>query len=179
MSANTLLNPLYEKVRELGFPYQIQETVGSVIIKVNSNTQYQKFHHPREKFRFHTTRSLNGSDIPNWRTPQIYNEKSHVFDPAFPDTNFLRKTPAPQSRTLPPPSLSAPTPPTPTSVSLPPPRYRTSPPPKPILDKTLPTTVLLGSPNDSNNTLESSSSSPLEYSQQAHLQIHSDAQDAK
>jgi hypothetical protein len=120
MSA-TFLHPVYEKVRELGLPYQIKETGGSVIIKITSTSQYQNFQQTKEKFRFQTTRTFDGSSNPNWRAPQTY----IVFKTDFPDINFFRRTPPPQCKPSPPP------PPPPGYTTPPPPRDRATPSPPP------------------------------------------------
>ena len=124
MSA-TFLHPVYEKVRELGLPYQIKETGGSVIIKITSTSQYQNFQQTKEKFRFQTTRTFDGSSNPNWRAPQTYKETSLVFKTDFPDINFFRRTPPPQCKPSPPP------PPPPGYTTPPSPRDRATPSPPP------------------------------------------------
>ena len=99
---SAFLNPLYEQVRELGLPYQIRESGGSVIIKISSNNQPQPFKNTREKFRFHTSITLNGAESPNWRSPN-FEENSSFPKTSFPDSNFFRCTPPPSFETLPPP----------------------------------------------------------------------------
>ena len=100
MSAN--FNPLYEQVRQLGLPYQIKESGGSVLIKISSKN-FQQFSNSNEKFRFHTSRTLNGSNNQNWRSPQNFQEKSILSGTSFPDINFFRSTPPPSYRSPPPP----------------------------------------------------------------------------
>ena len=64
-----LVNQVYEKVRDLGLPYEIKESSGSVLIKIalTQNINQHRFHHPKEKFCFLSTRTLHGSQTPNWR----------------------------------------------------------------------------------------------------------------
>ena len=141
MSA-TFLHPVYQKVRELGLPYQIKETEGSVIIKITSSSQYQNFQQTKEKFRFQTTRTFNGSSNPNWRAHQTYNETSLVLKTDFPDINFFRRTPPPQCKPSPPPrpvDTTPPPPPTPRDRAPPsPPPRDTSPPSTPPASATSP-----------------------------------------
>ena len=100
MSAYELFNPVYEKVRELGLAYQIKESGNSVIIKISSNNEHH-IKQEKEKFRFHTTRTLNGSNNPNWRSPQNFYEKSLIRNSCFPNFSFFQTTPPPQYKTPP------------------------------------------------------------------------------
>ena len=147
---------LYKQVREIGLPYQINEAGGSVVIKISSNIYQKQFSKPREKFRFNSTRTFNGSDTLNWRSPENYQEASTLF---FPNINFFRSTPPPTMRpsvstppavssslsnikySAPPPPTrsSAPHPPSPTLATLPPARSSTTPPPSETSTR-LPTT---------------------------------------
>ena len=95
ISDTFLVNQVYEKVRDLGLPYEIKESGGSVLIKIalTPNINQLQFHHPKEKFRFLTTRTLHGSQTPNWRAPKSYNENSVPNQTSFPDISFFRNTP--------------------------------------------------------------------------------------
>ena len=126
------------------------------MIKISSNIYQKQFSKPREKFRFNSTRTFNGSDTLNWRSPKNYLEASTSF---FPNINFFRSTPSPTLRpsvstpptvssslsniqySAPPPSTrsSAPHPPSPTLATLPPARSSTTPPPSETSTR-LPTT---------------------------------------
>ena len=103
---------LYEKVREMGLPYKISESGGSIVIKISSNSNQKQFSLPKDKFRFHSIRSFNGSENLNWRKPNTFQEASFITGTSFPDIHFFRDTPAPppQCPEFPP---SAPPPPTP------------------------------------------------------------------
>jgi hypothetical protein len=70
------------------------------MIKISSKTQQHQFNNSREKFRFNTSRTYNGSNNPNWRCPQTFEENSRT---SFPDINFFRSTPPPSHRVPPPP----------------------------------------------------------------------------
>ena len=110
MAAQEVFNPLYQQVRQLGLPYQIKESGGSIVIRISSDNKHY-FQQDKEKFRFHTMRTFNGSRNSNWRSPQNYEENSFVNnDSTFPDINFFRTTPPPQ-RPTPPPTPSAARPP--------------------------------------------------------------------
>lgn len=106
MSSDLDLNLLYKNVRELGYPYQIKETGGSIIIQISASNQSKSIHHSRKKFRFHTSRTLNGSDTQNWRNPQTFTDASLSNRSDFPDIAFFRRTPPPpHARPPPPPSV--------------------------------------------------------------------------
>ena len=94
---------------------QIKESGGSVLIKISSKN-FQQFSNSNEKFRFHTSRTLNGSNNQNWRSPQNFQEKSILSGTSFPDINFFRSTP-PLSYVSPPPPPPASSSPMPTTVS--------------------------------------------------------------
>ena len=104
MAACQNFNQLYKKVRELGLPYEIKESEGSVIIKITADTNYS--------FRNHNKRTLNGSNTSNWRDPQHFHEQSIIRSPSFPTLNFFQTTPPPKSAPLtPPPPPVSPIPP--------------------------------------------------------------------
>ena len=109
MADHELVNHLYQQVRQLGLPYQIKESGGSIMIRISSDNKHY-FHQDKEKFRFHTMRTFNGSSNSNWRTPQNYEENSFANnDSSFPDIKFFRTTPPPQTSTPPPiPSATRP-----------------------------------------------------------------------
>ena len=73
------------------------------MIKISSNTNQKKFHHPNEKFRFHSTRTFQGSNNSNWRAPENHQEASSVTRTSFPDISFFRSTPPPSDTAPPPP----------------------------------------------------------------------------
>ena len=110
--AATVLNSLYEHVRKTGLPYQINESGGSIVIKISSNRKYQ-FNQSQEKFRFHTSRTFNGSSNKNWRSPENFSDNSFHKKPSFPDITFFKSTPPPQQ----PPPTSPPKGPTPPPTS--------------------------------------------------------------
>ena len=112
MAVSENFNILYQTVRQLGLPYEIKESSGSVLIKISADL---KTSFSKEKFRFHTKRTMNGSNNLNWRSPNNYHEKSNFSSPSFPNIQFFRTTPPP-------------TPPTPRSCSSPP---KSSPGPSP------------------------------------------------
>ena len=66
------------------------------MIRISTENKHY-FHQDKEKFRFHTMRTFNGSSNSNCRSPQIYEEN----DSFFPDINFFRTTPTPQTLTPP------------------------------------------------------------------------------
>ena len=109
------------------------------MIKISPNIYQKQFNKPREKFRFNSSKTLNGSDTLNWRSPENYQEASTSF---FPNINFFRSTPPPTLR----PSVS--TRPAVSSASLstvqysapPPPTQSSAPPPSPPSSASLPTT---------------------------------------
>ena len=110
----SLFVQLYTLVRDLGLPYKISESGGSVVIKISSNSNQKQLNLPKEKFRFHSIRTLNGSDNLNWRRPNTYQEAS--FAPrstSFPDISFFRDTPAPPPQCPAPPPRALPQPPPP------------------------------------------------------------------
>ena len=112
-----LINSVYEQVRKTGLPYQIKESGGSIVIRMSSDSKF-KFKNNQEKFRFHSTRTFNGSNNTNWRSPQIFSESSFTSKPSFPDITFFQSTPPPQ-RLMPTPITSPPKrppPPPPTSA---------------------------------------------------------------
>ena len=95
-----MFDQLYENVRDLGLPYKISESGGSVIIKISSNIkQSQQLQQKKEKFRFNSVRTINGSDNLNWRAPQTYNEDFLTSRTPFPDISFFRNTPPPDLTT--------------------------------------------------------------------------------
>ena len=106
MAASYLFNSIYEQVRGLGLLYEIKESGGSVLIKISSDVK-QSFSKEKEKFRFHTKRTINGSNNENWRNPKNYQEKSDLSSHSFPDIHFFQTTPPPQ-RIPPPPSPRSP-----------------------------------------------------------------------
>ena len=116
-----LFNPIYEQVRKLGLYYEIKETEGSTNIRISTE---RKTRFRKEKFRFLTTRTLNGSDSANWRKPENYEEsrvnKNSTYNYKFPDLQFFCDTPPPALPT-PPAGLgpTSPTPPSPVSGSSP------------------------------------------------------------
>ena len=116
MSAS--FNSLYEHVRQLGLPYQIKESGGSINIKISSKIQQHQFSNSREKFRFHTTRTFNGSNNLNWRSSQNFEENSLLSRTTFPDINFFQSTPPPSYAVPPPPppASACPTASTPATV---------------------------------------------------------------
>ena len=69
MFVSVHLERVYEKVREIGLPYKIEELEGSVTIKILSTQTQQKVLHPAEKFRFLTQRTLNGSSTKTGEAP--------------------------------------------------------------------------------------------------------------
>ena len=75
------------------------------MIKISSDKSHH-FNQEKEKFRFHTMRTFNGSSNSNWRYPQNYAENSVANSFSFPDINFFRTTPPPQ-RPSPPPIPTA------------------------------------------------------------------------
>ena len=105
MASSYLFNSIYEQVRGLGLPYEIKESGGSVLIKISSDFK-QSFSKEKEKFRFHTKRTINGSNNQNWRNPQNYQEKSILSSPSLPDIHFFQTTPPPQRLPPPPPPRS-------------------------------------------------------------------------
>ena len=116
MASSELYNSLFQQVRKLGLPYEIKESAGSVVIKISPDTKHS-FRNEREKFRFRTNRTLNGSNNLNWRCPQNYEERS-LLSPLFPNLHFFQTTPPPQRlspspppRCLPPSRPTAPPPP--------------------------------------------------------------------
>ena len=124
MSNSFVFNKVYDEVRSLGLPYEIQESGGNVMIKISSSSsinQKQSFKNSKEKFRFLTSRTLNGSRQPNWRVPPSSNENSYaVIRKSFPDIEFFRRTPPPNHVAPPSPLSLAPTtpPPPPTLKNL-------------------------------------------------------------
>ena len=99
-----LYNSLYKEVRLIGLPYEIKESGGFILIKISANLKQQSFKKENEKFRFHTERTLNGSDNLNWRKPHNYSEKSVQSSPSFPNLKFFQTTPPPQRPCPPPPT---------------------------------------------------------------------------
>ena len=90
MSGRVHLERVYEKVREIGLPYEIKELEGSVTIKILSTQTQQKVLHPAEKFQFLTQRTLNGSSTKNWRAPpKKYEENSLNTRRSFPEISFF------------------------------------------------------------------------------------------
>ena len=89
-----LFNPNYEEVRKLGLSYEIKESHGATVIKISVDNK-KTFRPRKEKFRFSTTKTLNGSSQLNWRNPQFYQENEAVIDSSFPDIHFFRNTPPP------------------------------------------------------------------------------------
>ena len=89
-----LFNPIYEEVRKLGLSYEIKESHGATVIKISVDNK-KTFRPRKEKFRFSTTKTLNGSSQLNWRNPQFYQENEAVIDSSFPDIHFFRNTPPP------------------------------------------------------------------------------------
>ena len=94
--SNQLFNPIYEEVRKLGLSYEIKESAGSTVIKISVENK-NDFSRGREKFRFQTSRTVNGSSQVNWRKPQMSQE---IFPTkvSFPDINFFRATPPPANK---------------------------------------------------------------------------------
>ena len=76
-----------------------------MIIKISSDFK-NSFNKEKEKFRFQTKRTLYGSNNPNWRCPENYQEKSTDPSPLFPDLHFFQTTPPPQRHPPPPPPRS-------------------------------------------------------------------------
>jgi hypothetical protein len=101
LKMSATLNPVYKTIRELGFSYEIKESGGSVIIKIESLVKPQLFNNSKEKFQFQTTRTLNGSENRNWRSPQNYEKNSYLPRKSFPDINFFQSTPPPSYKTPP------------------------------------------------------------------------------
>ena len=86
---------------------------------VSSIHQTQSFKNAKEKFRFHTSRTLNGSEYLNWRSPK-FEENSSFPNTSFPEINLFQCTPPHSFKTPPPPPPPAsvcPTACTPTTVS--------------------------------------------------------------
>ena len=109
MSNSSQLNQVYNQVRNLGVPYEIKESSGSVIIKISSSHCKQQIFRPKEKFRFHSTRTLNGSSNLDWRAPRNYEESVGSSKSSLPDIPFFRTTPPPYCHTSsPPPSTVLP-----------------------------------------------------------------------
>ena len=134
------------------------------MVKISSSIYQKQFSKPREKFRFNSTRTFNGSDTLNWRSPKNYQESSTSF---FPNIHFFRSTPPPTPRPSlstspavssaslsavqysapPPPTLSSAPPPT-SSASLPTAQSSTTPPPSgtstelPLIPSYFPSTSL-------------------------------------
>ena len=52
MAVNRYINQLYKHVRDMGLPYEIKESGGSVIIKISADTN-NSFRKKEDKFRFH------------------------------------------------------------------------------------------------------------------------------
>ena len=73
-------------------------------IGMNKNQQYNN---TREKFRFQTTRTFNGSENKNWRAPKIFEETSPLKQKSFSTIDFFRNTPPPYFRTQPTPPPAA------------------------------------------------------------------------
>ena len=90
-----MFNNLYEEVRNLGLPYKIDESGGSLIIKISLNIKQKQSQQNKEKFRFNITRTFNGSGNLNWKAPQTYKEDFMNTRTSFPDIDFFRKTPPP------------------------------------------------------------------------------------
>ena len=109
MAIHELFNSVYDEVRKLGLSYQIQETGGSVTIKITRD-KYNFKQENRETFRFRNSRSFNGSSNSNWRSPQKFNEVGNKTCSSFPNLEFFQVTPAPspQTPTYPPPSARPP-----------------------------------------------------------------------
>ena len=61
--------------------------------------QSQQLQQKKEKFRFNSVRTFNGSDNLNWRAPQTYNEDFLTSRTPFPDISFFRNTPPPDLTT--------------------------------------------------------------------------------
>ena len=99
MSNSSQLNQVYNQVRNLGVPYEIKESSGSVIIKISSSHCKQQIFRPIEKFRFHSTRTLNGSSNLDWRAPRNYEESVGSNKLSLPDIQFFRTTPPPYCHT--------------------------------------------------------------------------------
>jgi hypothetical protein len=116
---SSTFNPLYKQVRQLGLPYQIKESAASIIIKISSKTQQHQFNNSREKFRFHTTRTYNGSNNPNWRSPLNFEENLILLRTSFPDISFFQSTPPPSHRVTPPPPPASTCPPSSTPTTAP------------------------------------------------------------
>ena len=90
------------------------------MIKISANLKRQSFEKENEKFRFHTERTLNGSDNLDWRKPHNYFEKSVQNSPSFPNLKFFQTTPPPQRPCPPPPTAKPSTalrPPPPSAAS--------------------------------------------------------------
>ena len=104
--AATELSSLYEEVRRIGLPYQIKESGGAIVIRIFSDRKYQ-FNQNQEKFRFHSSRTFNGSSNANWRSPQNFSENSFSNKPSahFPNITFFQSTPPPQKQ-MPPPQTN-------------------------------------------------------------------------
>ena len=99
MATQNVFNQIYDEVRKTGLHYEIKESGGSLIIRISSDSRHQ-FNQNKEKFKFRTSRTFNGSNNVNWRSPKTFEENS-CSRPSFPDIAFFRSTPPP---TAPPPT---------------------------------------------------------------------------
>jgi hypothetical protein len=99
MATQNVFNQIYDEVRKTGLPYQIKESGGSLIIRISSDSR-QQFNQNKEKFKFSTSRTFNGSNNVNWRSPKTFEENS-CSRPSFPDITLFRSTPP---TTAPPPT---------------------------------------------------------------------------
>ena len=113
----SLFNPIYEQVRTSGLYYQIKESPGSTFIKISTNKNI--YFRQGEKFRFRTTRTLNGAATFNWRKSETCHETtfSQNSSKKFPDFSFFKNTPATAPRLS--STLLRPTTSTPLAPSLP------------------------------------------------------------
>ena len=146
MAVHGIFDPVYEQVRKLGLNYQIKESGGSVMIRISSNKQQNVKQGSKEKFRFQTSRTFDGSSNLNWRIPtqsDKFCENNSINKPPFPTIDFFQCTPPPRKTCIPPPTPPPVTacilPPTPTTVTAcfppptPPPGTACIPPPTPPL----------------------------------------------
>ena len=74
--SSEIYNSVYEQVRLLGLPYKIKESGGSIVIRISVDERQKSFSKEREKLRFYSKRTFNGSSNSNWRKPEIFNDKS-------------------------------------------------------------------------------------------------------
>ena len=85
-----------------------------MVIRTSSNSNQKQLNQPKEKFRFNSIRTLNGSDNLNWRRPNTYQEASS----APRSTSFFRDTPGPPPQCPAPPPGALQQPPPPAAITV-------------------------------------------------------------